>query len=73
MENCNGQWLKCARKVLQRNGVEESYFAERVYELLNKGSGKYRNIMIVGVANCGKESYFAELVYELLNKGRGKY
>ena len=44
---CVENWLKCAREVLQRNGVEESYFAERVY-------GKYRNIMIVGVANCGK-------------------
>ena len=54
VENCNGQWLKCAREVLQRNGVEESYFAERVYELLKKGRGKYRNIMIIGVANCGK-------------------
>ena len=54
VENCNGQWLKCACEVLQRNGVEESYFAERVYELLNKGRGKYTNIMILGVANCRK-------------------
>ena len=56
VENCNGDWLVCAREVLaiERNGVEESYFAEQVYELLDKGRGKYRNIMIVGVANCGK-------------------
>ena len=54
VENCNGDWLICAREVLERNGVEERYFAEQVYELLDKGRGKYRNIMIVGVANCGK-------------------
>ena len=54
VENCNGDWLICAREVLERNGVEESYFAEQVYELLDKGRGKYRNIKIVGVANCGK-------------------
>ena len=54
VESCNGQWLNCAREVLQRNGVEEGYFAGRVYELLEKGRGKYRNIMIVGAANCGK-------------------
>ena len=54
MENCNGEWLTCACEVLERNGVAESYFAEQVYELLDKGRGKYRNIMIVGVANCGK-------------------
>ena len=44
----------CAREVLQCNGVEEGYFAGRVYELLEKGRRKYRNIMIVGAANCGK-------------------
>ena len=54
VENWHGDWLICAREVLERNGVEESYFAEQVYELLEKGRGKYRNIMIVGVANCGK-------------------
>jgi len=54
VENCNGDWLICAREVLERNGVEERYFAEQVYELLDKGRGKYRDIMIVGVANCGK-------------------
>ena len=54
VENCHSDWLICAREVLERNGVEESYFAEQVYELFEKGRGKYRNIMIVGVANCGK-------------------
>ena len=27
VERCNGQWLSCAREVLQHNGVEEGYFA----------------------------------------------
>ena len=36
VENCNGQWLKFACKVLQQNGIEESYFAEQVYELLTR-------------------------------------
>ena len=54
VKSCHGQWLSCAREVLQLNGVEEGYFAGRVYELLEKGRGKYRNIMIVGAANCGK-------------------
>ena len=54
VNSCNGQWLSCARKVLQCNGVEEGYFAGRVYELLEKDRRKYRNIMIVGAANCGK-------------------
>lgn len=54
MKSCHGQWLSCAREVLQRNGVEEGYFPGRVYELLEKGRGKYRNIMIVGAANCGR-------------------
>ena len=61
VENCSGQWLKCACEVLQKNGVEESYFAERVYELLNKGRRKYRNIMIAGVENCEKTFLFNPL------------
>ena len=54
VENCNEQWLSCAREVLRRNGIDERYFIQSVYELLEKGRGKFRNIMIVGVANCGK-------------------
>lgn len=54
VENCDGQWLSCAREVLRRNGIDERYFTQSVYELLEKGRGKFRNIMIVGVANCGK-------------------
>ena len=30
-------------------------FADAVRSLLDKGRGKYRNIMIVGPANCGKK------------------
>ena len=55
VKRCNGQWLSCAPEVLQHNGVEEGYFAGCVYELLEKGHGKYRNIMIVSAASsCGK-------------------
>ena len=54
VENCNGQWPFCARKVLHRNRIDECYFIQSVNELLEKGRGKFRNIMIVGVANCGK-------------------
>lgn len=54
VENCNGQWMTCALEVLQRNGVSREFFANTVHELLVKGRGKYRNIMIIGPANCGK-------------------
>ena len=53
-EGCCGQWLVCANEVLERNGINVQYFARCVLELLEKGRGKYRNIMIAGVANCGK-------------------
>lgn len=53
-EGCCGQWLACAKDVLERNGINAQYFARCVLELLEKGRGKYRNIMIVGAANCGK-------------------
>ena len=54
VEGCNGDWLECAKEVLHSNGVILSSFQKSVMELLTKGRGKYRNIMIVGPANCGK-------------------
>ena len=53
-EGCSGQWLECAEEVLERNEINAQYFARYVLELLQKGRGKYRNIMIAGVENCGK-------------------
>ena len=54
VENCSGQWLACARQVLDKNGVSLQFFGQTVLELLEKGRGKYRNLLIVGPANCGK-------------------
>jgi len=33
-------------------------FSEAVTDLLTKGQGKYRNVIIVGAANCGKTFLF---------------
>lgn len=43
-----------AESVLANNGVTCRSFASAVKDLLDKGRGKYRNIMITGPANCGK-------------------
>lgn len=61
VENCSGQWLECAKEVLEKNGVSVPFFSCTVFELLNKGRGKYRNLMIVGPANCGKTFLFNPL------------
>ena len=53
-EKCNGDWLRCATEVLNNNSVSVESFAKSVRDLLEKGRGKYRNLMIVGPANCGK-------------------
>ena len=54
IENCQGRWLRCAKEVLAANGIELRLFANAIYTLLEKGRGKYRNLMLVGPANCGK-------------------
>ena len=54
IEGCNGQWLRCALEILENNGVLQRVLAEAVRDLISKGHGKYRNIMIVAPANCGK-------------------
>ena len=54
VEECSGNWYRCALEVLQGNNVESVAFAAAMRELLTKGRGKFRNILIVGPANCGK-------------------
>lgn len=63
MEGCFGQWLECVEEVLERNEINVQYFVGCVLELLQKGWGKYCNIMIVGVENCGKI-----FLFKLFNK-----
>ncbi len=46
--------MMCAEEVLHNNGVAVEAFREAVMELLVKGRGKYRNLMVVGPANCAK-------------------
>ena len=54
VEGCNRLWLQLAKEVLDNNGVILKSFQQAVINLLTKGRGKYRNIMIIGPANCGK-------------------
>ena len=52
--DCNGKWLNAAIEVLTNNDIQIEEFRAAVTNLLEKGRGKYRNLMIVGPANCGK-------------------
>ena len=54
VEGCAGEWLTCANEVLKQNNVHPYVFAAALRDLLLKGRGKFRNIIIVGPANCGK-------------------
>ena len=48
------RWHASATELLEHNGISCKSFARAVKELLCKGRGKYRNIMLTGPANCGK-------------------
>ncbi|KAJ8044728.1 hypothetical protein HOLleu_07556 [Holothuria leucospilota] len=52
--DCAGEWLTVATNILQRNNIPIWSFTSAVYQLLQKGRGKYRNLTITGPANCGK-------------------
>ena len=54
VEGCNGRWLTMAEQVLRRNEIDLDEFAGAVRVLLREGRGKYRNMLLTGVANCGK-------------------
>ena len=54
VSTCNTKWLTIAKDILHRNSIPEADFTEAVRNLLVKGRGKYRNILLKGPANCGK-------------------
>ena len=54
VENCKGQWLELALDILSHNNIPGGVFQSAVHDLLDKGRGKYRNILVKGSANCGK-------------------
>ena len=53
-ENCNEQWTELAKGIVKRNNLTDGVFQKAVAKLLDKGRGKYHNILVKGSANCGK-------------------
>ncbi len=54
VDSCNGVWLELTKEVLENNGIILQSFQQALIDLFTKGRGKYRNIMIIGSANCRK-------------------
>ena len=50
-------WHNCALQLLANNNIAVDNFAGCVKELLVKGCGKFRNVMLTGPANCGKNIF----------------
>lgn len=53
-EGCDGKWKQMAEQILDRNGISKAVFAKAIYDLLEHGRSKYRNVLVTGPANCGK-------------------
>ena len=58
---CNGIWIQCALEILTKSRINPCMFANSLRELLEKGRGKYRNLLVTGEANCGKTFLFDPL------------
>ena len=54
VDGCDGQWLLCAEKILEENGIGVELFRTAVNELFLRGRGKNRNLLLTGPTNCGK-------------------
>lgn len=76
IDNCNGKWMQCALDILQRNEIPLTSFCNAVYNALEHGRGKYRNIYISGPANTGKSFIISPLkvIYRaFLNPATGTF
>jgi hypothetical protein len=54
VEGCNRHWLECAQEVLKNNNIHPVVFSSALKELLTKGRGKFRNLLLVGCTCSGK-------------------
>ena len=54
VEDCNGRWYDMAVEILTLNKIFPPSFGYAVKQLLQKGRGKFRNVMIVGQTNSAK-------------------
>ena len=54
IENCNGQWLQMAKETLLNNNIIISQFSGALSQAIEKGRGKYFNILLTGGGNCCK-------------------
>ena len=52
-DDCAERWLLQAKSTLKLNGLDPNEFAPATRNLIEKGRGKHRNIL-VGNSNCGK-------------------
>ena len=61
--------LTAAKQLLQRHEIEERSFCNAIYNALEKGRGKYRNVYIHGPANCGKSFIVSPLkvIYQVFS------
>lgn len=53
-ESCEGQWLTKCLDTLDNNNIDRNEFSDSLFDLISLGRGKYRNLMLIGPANCGK-------------------
>ena len=51
---CNGEWLTCAKEVMDLNNIDVAEFRSAILENIRLGRAKFRNIFIVGPTNTAK-------------------
>ena len=51
---CRGEWLLAACEILQLNNIDREEFTSAIYQNLEFGRAKYRNVMIIGKRNRAK-------------------
>ena len=76
LPQCHGEWLVCARQVLQQNGINLYCFASALRQLLEKGRQKRLNVLLIGPTNCRKSFLLnpLELIYKtFINLATAKY
>ena len=72
----SGQWMHCALTLLAQNDISLSTFSSAIFNALQLGRGKYRNVYIRSPANTGKTFILTplKLIYKcFINPATGSF
>ena len=69
IDGCDIEWCICSCYILQKNSINPHVYVNAIRYLLIHGRDNFRDVIITGLANCGKTFMLKplEIIYHAYN------